>query len=467
MFLLDWGKIENVFCVEFYRPIYLQNREKIRKSKYGYSKVKKITLKVTKGETPLWKGEKYQESGIRFIRSENVLENTLNFNNSIYISEEVHKQMKRSQLHQGDILLNIVGASIGRSCIFDLEESANINQAVALIRLKEKYLPEWFSFLLNSNTIQLQIEQLKSGGARDNIDLKQIKAFEIPIHPLEVQKIIVSNLSEAIVNRNNKKNKAQKLLNEIEVFLLTELDIAYQIVSSDIFEDRIFETDFTKTLGNRLDPFYYQSDFEAINKAIMNSKYKDTVTKFRNCLSFIGSGSRPPGGVKNIEEGILSVGGEHVNWLGQVEVKTPKYIPEKFHKNHRLTHTKLNDVLIVKDGATTGKTGIITSPEHIDQNINEHVFLLRFNNLNPHFVTFLLNTSLFQKVIKRQITGATVTGLTKQALKSILIPVPDMDIQNKLVETISQKRKEAFQLIEDAEIEFTKTKKEIEKMILE
>ena len=306
-----------------------------------------------------------------------------------------------------------------------------------------------------------------TGNTLPRLQTSDIEQLLIPILDNTKEDLIVERYKYAISNKKIKENYANEILNNIEQYLLGELGINVPIEPINSLENRIFNTGFTETLGNRFDPFYHQKYFEAIDEAILNCNYKNSVTKLRNCLSFIESGSRPSGGVKNIEEGVLSFGGEHVNWLGQIEVNTPKYIPEKYHKSHRLTHTKMNDVLIVKDGATTGKIGIITNPDHVDQNINEHVFLLRFTNLNPYFATYLLNTSLFQKTIKRQITGATVTGLTKQALKSILIPVPDMETQNRLVEIISQKRQEAFRLMEEAEKEFENAKQEVEKMILE
>ena len=467
VFLLDWGRKKLRLDPFYYVPSIIKLEDKVvSKTRY---KLSHFIQNMASGATPSKSEEELyytdSENGIPFIRVQNLSEDgILNTNDIKYITQETNdKLLKRSIFTDSDLLIKITG--VGRMAIASVPTKGfygNINQHIVRIKTKSRYESEVIAAYLNTDICEKLASRRATGGTRPALDYPALRSI-----PIIYDDHIFLTLQKAVKIKNEKIQFAKILLKDTEHYLLDELGIIPPIESDNIFNNRIFGTDFSEILGNRLDPFYYQKCFETIDKAIINSKYKNTVTKFRNCLSFIESGSRPLGGVKNIEEGILSFGGEHVNWLGQIEVKTPKYIPEKFHKNHRLTHTKLNDVLIVKDGATTGKIGIITNSDHVGQNINEHVFLLRFNNLNPYFVTFLFNTSLFQKVIKRQITGATVTGLTKQALKSILIPAPDMEVQNKLVETISQKRKEAFQLIEDAEIEFTKTKKEIEKMILE
>ena len=185
----------------------------------------KSFAKLSKGETPLWRGDKYQKSGILFIKSENVLENNLKTGNPDYISEEVHKRMKRSQLKNGDVLLNIVGASIGRCCVYDLQEEANINQAVCLIRLRQEINSFWLSYLINSTPFQLILKQNQSGGARDNIDLYQVRSLLIPLSSQETQNRIVSIMQSAYEQKKQKEQEAEIFLSSIDDYVLDELGI--------------------------------------------------------------------------------------------------------------------------------------------------------------------------------------------------------------------------------------------------
>ena len=148
-----------------------------------------------------------------------------------------------------------------------------------------------------------------------------------------------------------------------------------------------------KVSGGRLDPFYHQKEFEILETAIKKGQHPNT--KLSVVLTFIESGSRPSGGVSQYDEGVLSLGGEHVNNKCQIEVNNPKLIPFEYHSKNLWTETQLLDILLVKDGATTGKIGIIEMEEHAKCNINEHVFLMRFNQYKvyPHFVLNLLASS--------------------------------------------------------------------------
>ena len=62
----------------------------------------------------------------------------------LYIKKEIHeKKLKSSQLQKGDVLIAIVGATIGQVSLYDYNREANLNQAIALVRVKEKINPEY------------------------------------------------------------------------------------------------------------------------------------------------------------------------------------------------------------------------------------------------------------------------------------------------------------------------------------
>jgi restriction endonuclease S subunit len=163
----------------------------------------------------------------------------------------------------------------------------------------------------------------------------------------------------------------------------------------------------------------------------------------------------------------LSLGGEHVNNFCEVEVRTAKYIPSEYHQIIISTETKLNDILLVKDGATTGKVGMINKEEYVGQNINEHVFLLRpVASINAFYLVNYLNSKTAQIIIKKLIAGATVTGITKDALKSIPIPVPPLEKQQEIADHITSIRQQAQQLKDQTKTALENASREIEKILL-
>ena len=92
-------------------------------------------------------------------------------------------------LQKGDFLINIVGASIGRAAMFDLECKANINQAVALVRIDEKAINRrYLLHYLNSSKAKHLYNFMKSDVARANLSLKDISVLQIISPPLILQR---------------------------------------------------------------------------------------------------------------------------------------------------------------------------------------------------------------------------------------------------------------------------------------
>jgi type I restriction enzyme, S subunit len=161
-----------------------------------------IASKITKGQSPKWQGFEYQDSGTLFVTSENVRDGRLDISKPKYLSIEFNEKLKGSQLKKGDILINIVGASIGRSCQFNLDiQHANINQAVCLFRTKDNVDKHYvIQFLQLPNTI-CQLLGTQSESARPNLSLGDIREFKFLLPPLlEQQKIaeILSTWDKAI-----------------------------------------------------------------------------------------------------------------------------------------------------------------------------------------------------------------------------------------------------------------------------
>lgn len=155
-----------------------------------------ITKKITKGQSPKWQGFDYQESGTLFVTSENVRDGKLDITSPKFLPIEFNKKLKGSQLKKNDILINIVGASIGRSCLFNLNvDHANINQAVCLFRTNDKADSHYIlQFLQLPSTIN-RLLGTQSESARPNLSLGDMRVFQFLLPPLPEQKKIAKILS--------------------------------------------------------------------------------------------------------------------------------------------------------------------------------------------------------------------------------------------------------------------------------
>ena len=114
----------------------------------------------------------------------------MSIDNTSQIKQGIHTGlMKSSQLKKNDILIAIVGATIGKVGLYTYDSEANINQAIAAVRIKKGILPEFVIVYLLSDVGQTYLEYLKRPVARANINLQEIAEIGISVLPLELQKI--------------------------------------------------------------------------------------------------------------------------------------------------------------------------------------------------------------------------------------------------------------------------------------
>lgn len=144
---------------------------------------------ITKGASPRWQGFEYTSDGALFVTSENVLHKEVDISSPKFIPHEFsEKNLKRSQLKRGDVLVNIVGASIGRCALWDgSHEKANVNQAVALLRPTNNVDPRWLLAQLYSSRGQAYFGLNKVDNARPNLSLKSLSEFEFYLPSKEKQ----------------------------------------------------------------------------------------------------------------------------------------------------------------------------------------------------------------------------------------------------------------------------------------
>ncbi|MCL6431547.1 MAG: restriction endonuclease subunit S [Anaerolineae bacterium] len=158
-------------------------------------KLHECTVLITKGESPSWQGFSYVEQGVPFVRSENVLWGYVNTASVVRVPREFHQKLSRSRLRPGDVLINLVGASIGRCGVVPRElAEANINQAVALVRPAANLLPEYLMYLLLSPPVQQYIHAQKVETARANISLTDLRHLRIWVPCLREQERIVREI---------------------------------------------------------------------------------------------------------------------------------------------------------------------------------------------------------------------------------------------------------------------------------
>ncbi|HEJ2452632.1 TPA: restriction endonuclease subunit S [Vibrio cholerae] len=156
-----------------------------------------LTQKLGSGSTPRGGQSAYISGGIPFLRSQNVWNDGLKMDDIAFIKQETHDKMENTKVFPDDILLNITGASLGRSTIFPAElVEANVSQHVTIIRLVNSEMNEFVHLGILSPMIQKLVWGRQVGMAIEGLSKKVLEQFEFPVPPLKEQKKIVSKVAQ-------------------------------------------------------------------------------------------------------------------------------------------------------------------------------------------------------------------------------------------------------------------------------
>lgn len=188
-------------------------------------KLKHVTSKIGSGSTPRGGAEVYQDSGVMFLRSQNVYNDGLKLDDVAHIVEGVHQKMKGTQVKYNDILYNITGGSIGRCCCYDRKKEANVNQHVSIVR-PENIVAKFLMYNLQSDNAQRQLRETLKGGNREGLAAVAFKEFLILTCPKDEQCQIVSHIENMFVSIDQAIFNATKqisLLQERKQIIINEV----------------------------------------------------------------------------------------------------------------------------------------------------------------------------------------------------------------------------------------------------
>lgn len=178
----------------------------------------------------------------------------------------------------------------------------------------------------------------------------------------------------------------------------------------------------------------------------------------KEIINSLETGSRPKGGIQEEVDGVFSLGGEHLTRAGGFDLSNKRLVPRDFYDRLKGGKISNNDILIVKDGATTGKVSFVSSESLPlkEACINEHVFALRANpeKVLPKFLFYFLFSPVGNIEILQDFRGAAIGGITRNFVSRVNVPLPDLQTQTQIVAALDKakslidKRQESIELLE-------------------
>lgn len=313
-------------------------------------------------------------SGVYSIGGEQInKDNGIRFGKMKYISENHFSGMKKGILSKGDVLMVKDGATTGKMGFWDYDYPAAVNEHVYIFRAKDQILPKYLFSVLQSQPFQYELRPFIKG-IIGGISL-EIKNIQIPLPPLEIQENIVAELDDY-----------QKII-----------DGAKQIIQN--WKPKI-----------QPDPEWVQMELADVCEIITDGTHQ-TPIYCNSGVVFLSS---------------RNVTSRRVDWANV------KYISEELHiKLSKRIAPKIGDVLLAKSG-TTGVAALVDKDIPFD--IYESLALFRPKRiLNSSFLLHLLNSNYVATQFEQRIKGVGIRHLHLNELRQIKIPVPPIELQQKIV----------------------------------
>jgi len=402
-----------------------QEKEGYKKTKLGWipEDWKLISLgnaaqKIGSGKTPKGGQSVYKKNGRPLVRSQNVGWGHLILQDIAFIDDELHDTFKSTELHVHDVLLNITGASIGRSALATKRVAGgNVNQHVCIIRPTTSINPSYLVSYLSSARGQNQIDNFQAGGNRQGLNFSQIRSFSIPLPPLpEQQKIaqILTTWDKAISKTEQLITKKKQSKKGLMQQLLTGKKRFKEFVKTD------------KLKKTKLGEIPEDWEVKALGDIGTFLKGKG-VSKSELLVDGIGLPCLTYGELYTKHHDIIRNFRSFINETSANE-------------SRELEH---GDILFAGSGETLkeiGKSAAFINT--YNAYAGGDIIILRNHDQNPEYLGYLLNQDAVNRQKYRLGQGHSVVHIYSSSLKGILIPVPENEEQQKIASALSSADKE-------------------------
>ncbi|EHU9077665.1 restriction endonuclease subunit S [Escherichia coli] len=448
----------------------------------GWSMVRlgEIVTKMGSGSTPRGGQKAYVDDGVIFLRSQNVWNEGVRLDDVAYISDEVHQKMSNTKVLPGDVLLNITGASLGRTTIFPSDfVEANVNQHVTIIRLIELEMNKFVHLGLMSPMVQKLVWGRQVGMAIEGLSKKVLEQFEFPIPPINEQHRIVAKVDElmALCDQLEQCSESQLAAHQtlVETLLATLTDsgdadeLAQNWARLSTHFDTLFTTEASidalkqtilqlAVMGKLVPQDPSDEPASALLERIAAEKaqlVKEKKIKKEKPLPAISEDEKPfelPKGwewVRLGNIGVCSTGktpstGNSALYDGEIPFVGPGQITpygellaaEKYLSDVGLelsSEANAGDILMVCIGGSIGKATICDRQIGFNQQINS----IRPILCDSYFLLAAMTTKAFTNILLERATGSATPIINRSKWEEIPIPMSPYQEQLRIITRVN------------------------------
>jgi len=308
--------------------------------------------------------------------------------------------VKGSFIPKGSVMVSCIGSDMGKVTI--AAHDCVSNQQINSIVVSEKFSADFIYYNLSTRKAELQ-SLACSGSAQPILNKGHFSELPIVVPPLSEQRAIASVLGalDDKIELNRRMNETQEALAQ-----------------------SLFKSWFV----------------DATQSALPKGWREGTLGE---SLSIIETGGRPKGGIKDIAEGVPSVGAESIVGIGHFDYAKTRLVPREFFAAMNKGHVRDGDVLLYKDGGRPGEfephvTMVGDGFPFSEFSINEHVYRLRTEPMLPQsFLFFWLSSDGTMDEMRNRGTGVAIPGLNSTAVRELPVLLPPAPLLEKFDECVS------------------------------
>lgn len=357
-----------------------------------------LASKVGSGSTPRGGSAVYRADGVPFIRSQNVVRGRLEMSDIVFIDEVTHRSMLNSEIKPNDVLLNITGASLGRTCVVPKDfTSGNLNQHVCIIRLNDTS-SHLVHIILSKPRSLHELLKTQTGGGKEGLNFQAVRSFKVAL-PSKPEQEKIADFLTAVDERIGVGEKKLELLETYKRGAMQK-----------IFSQQIR---FKDENGSP----YPDWEEKKLGEVCKTAKSGGTPTATNR--KYYNGGEIPFLAISDITE------------QGKFLTKTSKFITEEGLKNSASWVVPDNSI-IYSMYASVGLPAINKIPIATSQAV---INLIPNDKATTEFLYyFLLN---YKRFVHRFVETGTQGNLNAQTVKNIPISLPSVEEQQKIADFLT------------------------------
>jgi type I restriction enzyme M protein len=416
------------FDSSYFLKNFLKTETLVRNNKFD--KLKNLVSSIKSfGAYSLNNQVEYLDKGIPFIRAVDMKNSTINFDGILYISNDAHKLLWKSEVKPEMVLLSMSG-TIGNVAIASKNWTYPINSSQDLAKIDTNWIinPYFLYCFLSSKFGQQFLKREERGSIQQHVFLSQIEQIEIPLFG----HFFLVNIEETIKLAHSKREASKTAYTAAENLLLETLGLKdFQPTQQNISIKSLKESFLT---SGRLDAEYYQPKYEEIEGKIKG--YEFGYQRLSELVSI--QKSVETGSDAYAETGIPYV---RVSNLTQYGISTPDIcISDSYYQKNKKV---LDNLKIKKDTVLLSKDGSVGIAYKVSEDLNMltsgallHLTLKNSDEFLPDCLALILNSEIVQKQAERDAGGSIIVHWRVAEIEKVLIPMVEKETQTQIAKLL-------------------------------